>query len=101
MVGLTTAGLQVPVMLLLDVVGKAGTASPVQLVLLFAKLNVGVMLGFTVTVNVVPRTAGAGWCKGIYVTGGAAYYGRVPGTVDAIERHIRQGRYGGISTNGQ
>ncbi len=37
---------------LADVVGNAGTDSPAQIVMLVPKLNVGVILGLTVTVNV-------------------------------------------------
>ena len=36
-----------------DVVGKDGTAAPAQIVVDVPKLNVGVMFGFTVSVNVV------------------------------------------------
>jgi hypothetical protein len=36
-----------------DVVGKAGTLPPAQIVSEVPKLNVGVILGFTVTLNVV------------------------------------------------
>ena len=50
---LTVAGLQVPVIPLVDVVGKAGTVPPLQIVNEVPKLKVGVILGFTVTVNVV------------------------------------------------
>ena len=39
---------------MLDVVGKAGTVPPAQTVRLVPKLNVGVILGLTVTENVVP-----------------------------------------------
>lgn len=38
---------------LVDVVGKAGTLSPAQIVKLVPKLNAGVMFGFIVTVKVV------------------------------------------------
>ena len=38
---------------LVDVVGKAGTVPPAQIVRLVPKLNVGVTFGLTVTVNVV------------------------------------------------
>ena len=41
-----------PVILLVDVVGSAGTVPPPHIVSVVPKLNVGVMLGFTVTVNV-------------------------------------------------
>jgi hypothetical protein len=50
---LTTAGLQVPVMPLVDVVGKVGTVPPSQMVNDVPKLKVGVIFGATVTVNVM------------------------------------------------
>ncbi len=50
---LTVAGLHVPVIPLLDVVGNAGTTPPLQIVRVVPKLNVGVIFGFTVTINVV------------------------------------------------
>lgn len=50
---LTTDGLHVPVMPLVDVVGSVGTVPPEQIVSAVPKLNVGVTFGFTVTVNVV------------------------------------------------
>lgn len=50
MVLLTTAGLQAPVIPLVDVAGKMGTASPEQIVNVGPKLNVGMVLGLTVTV---------------------------------------------------
>jgi hypothetical protein len=50
---LTVAGLHVPVILLVDVFGKAGTVPPEQILSVVPKLNVGVMFGATVTVNVV------------------------------------------------
>jgi hypothetical protein len=50
---LTTDGLHVPVMLLVDVFGNVGTVPPAQIVSVVPKLNVGVMFGATVTVNVV------------------------------------------------
>ncbi len=46
-------GLQVPVIPFVDVVGKAGVAAPLQILKAVPKLNVGVMFGFTVTVNVI------------------------------------------------
>jgi hypothetical protein len=49
---LTTDGLHVPVMLLSEVVGNVGTVPPEQIDNVVPKLNVGVMFGFTVTVNV-------------------------------------------------
>jgi len=48
----TTDGLHVPVILLVDVVGRVGTVPPAQIVNVVPKLNVGVMFGLTVTVNV-------------------------------------------------
>ena len=49
----TTAGLQVPLIALVDVVGNAGTVPPAQMVKVVPKLKVGVMFGATVTVKVV------------------------------------------------
>ena len=46
-------GLQVPVIPFCDVVGKAGATSPEQIARLVPKIKVGVILGFTVTLNVV------------------------------------------------
>ena len=48
----TVAGLQVPVMPLVDVVGNDGAAVPAHIVTLVPKVNVGVIFGFTVTLNV-------------------------------------------------
>jgi len=48
----TVDGLHVPVILFVEVVGNAGTPAAAQTVKLVPKLNVGVMLGLTVTVNV-------------------------------------------------
>ena len=50
---LTAAGLHVPVIPLSDVPGNVGTLAPLQIVNDVPKLNVGVIIGFTVTVNVV------------------------------------------------
>ena len=50
---LSIAGDQVPLMPLSDVLGKAGTVSPAQMVSEVPKLNDGVMVGFTVTVKLV------------------------------------------------
>lgn len=50
---LTTEGFHVPTIPLVDVVGKAGTIPPAQIVKLVPKLNTGVTFGFTVTLNVV------------------------------------------------
>ena len=52
---LTTAGLHIPVIPFVDVVGKEGTVPFSQIVKDVPKLNVGVMLGATVTVNVVGK----------------------------------------------
>jgi len=49
----TTDGLHVPVMLLLDVVGNDGTVPPLQIVNEVPNAKVGVIIGLTVTVNVV------------------------------------------------
>ena len=49
---LTTAGLHVPVIPLLEIVGKPGTEPPAQIFSDVPKANVGVIFGFTVTVNV-------------------------------------------------
>jgi hypothetical protein len=49
---LTMAGLHVPVILLVDVLGNVGTVPPEQIVSVVPKLNTGVMLGVTVTVKV-------------------------------------------------
>jgi len=46
----TVAGLQVPVIPFVDVVGSVGAADPEQIGAM--ALNVGVVLGFTVTVSV-------------------------------------------------
>jgi hypothetical protein len=48
----TAEGLHVPVIPFVDVVVSAGTVSPAQIVRLVPKLNVGVMFGLTVTVDV-------------------------------------------------
>ena len=48
----TTAGFHVPVIPFVDVVGNVGTDPPAQIVSVDPKLNVGVILGLTVTVNV-------------------------------------------------
>ena len=51
---LTVDGLHVPVILLVDVVGNVGTVPPEQIDNDVPKLNVGVRIGLTVTVNVAP-----------------------------------------------
>lgn len=59
---LTVAGLHVPLNPLTDVFTNAGTEPPSQMVSVVPYVNVGVMLGFTVTVNVtgVAHMPGAG-----------------------------------------
>ena len=49
----TTDGLHVPVIPFVDVLGKAGTVPPAQIVNDVPKLNVGVVRGITVTVLVM------------------------------------------------
>jgi hypothetical protein len=49
---LTVAGLQVPVIPLPDVLGSVGTLAPLHILNEVPKLKVGVMFGFTVTLNV-------------------------------------------------
>ena len=48
-------GLHVPVILLVDVFGKAGTVPPAHMLNVVPKLKVGVMFGATVTVKVVGK----------------------------------------------
>jgi len=48
----TTEGLQVPVIPFCDVPGNVGTLPPAQMISVVPKLNVGVIFGLTVTVNV-------------------------------------------------
>lgn len=50
---LTVEGFQVPVTPLVDVVGKAGTDPPAQIVKLVPKVNAGVVLGVTFIVMLV------------------------------------------------
>jgi len=45
----TVEGLHVPVILLVEVVGKFGTVAPEQILSEVPKLNVGVVFGITVT----------------------------------------------------
>ena len=52
----TVEGLHVPVILLPDVVGKTGTVAPAHIVSEVPNVNVGVMFGVTVTVNVAGIT---------------------------------------------
>lgn len=47
----TVAGLHVPLMLLVDGEGRAGTVPPAQIVSAVPKLNVGVIFGLMVTVS--------------------------------------------------
>src|SRR5687768_15054650 len=51
------AGLHVPLIPLSEVVDRNGTASPAQIVSAEPMLNTGVILGFTVTVNVADAVA--------------------------------------------
>ena len=51
----TVDGLHVPVILLVDVVGSVGTVPPEHIVSVVPKLNVGVTLGVTITVNVTGK----------------------------------------------
>ena len=48
-----TAGVQLPLMPLVDAAGKGGTAPPAQIVSEVPKANEGVMFGLTVTVKVL------------------------------------------------
>ena len=48
---LTVAGLQLPVIPLIEVAGNEGTAAPSQIVCEVPKENVGVTFGLTVTLN--------------------------------------------------
>jgi len=57
------AGLHVPVIPLVEVVGNAGGVSPLQIDMLVPKLKVGVIFGFTVTTNV----AGKAHCPAVGV----------------------------------
>ena len=50
---LIAAGLQLPSSPLSDVVGSTGAVAPLQMLSDVPKLNTGVTIGFTVTVNVV------------------------------------------------
>lgn len=61
------AGLQVPVYPFVDVVGNDGTALPAHIVNVVPKLNVGMMLGFTVTSNVVGNAHWPGAGVNVYV----------------------------------
>ena len=49
----TTDGLQVPVMLFVDVSGREGTVPPLQILNDVPKENAGVIFGVTVTANVI------------------------------------------------
>ena len=50
---LTVAGLHIPEIPLVELFGSAGTVPPAQILNAAPKLNVGIMLGLTVTVKVV------------------------------------------------
>ncbi len=45
------AGLHVPVIPFVDVLGNAGTVPPAQMVMVVPKLNIGLTIGLTVTVS--------------------------------------------------
>jgi hypothetical protein len=49
---LTVAGFHVPVILFVEVADNVGTVPPAQMFNVVPKLNVGVSIGLTVTVNV-------------------------------------------------
>lgn len=49
----TVAGFQLPVIPLLEVEGSIGTLPPAQILSVGPKLNVGVTIGFTVTLKLV------------------------------------------------
>jgi hypothetical protein len=53
---LTTAGVHTPVIPFDELAGKVTTGAPSQMVVLVPKGKVGAIMGFTVTVNVVPAT---------------------------------------------
>ena len=55
LLGSTTAGFHAPFTPFVDVVGKVGTAPPAQIFNDVPKLNVGVRIGLTVTLNVVGK----------------------------------------------
>ena len=63
---LTTAGLQVPVIPLIDVAGSVGTTPPSQMVRLVPKLKVGVILGRTVTLKLALLTHCPGFAVKVY-----------------------------------
>ena len=63
----TVEGLQVPVIPFVDVVGRTGTIPPAQTVRFAPKVNVGVMFGLTVTVNVVAVAHWAAFGVNVYV----------------------------------
>ena len=61
----TTDGLHVPVMPFVDVAGKTGAVAPLQIVCDVPKLNVGVRIAFTVTVNVTLLIHCSGVASGV------------------------------------
>ena len=63
---LTVAGLQVPGTPLTDVLGREGTASPAQILSEEPKLNEGVTVGVTFTVNVTGTVHGPGSGVNVY-----------------------------------
>ena len=108
---LTIAGLHVPVILFVDVNGKAGTVPPEQIARAVPKLNVGVRFGFTVILTVTGkahkpavgvnvyeplvvlltvegrgRTLTGVWCKDIRTGSSIADHSRTPCTRNTISR---------------
>ena len=61
------AGLHVPFIPLVEGVGKAGAIPPEQMVRVVPKVNVGIIFGVTVTVNVVTVAQGPGSGVKVYV----------------------------------
>ena len=64
----TTEGLHVPATPFVDVVDKVGMALPAQIVREVPKLNVGVRIGFTVTVNVTDAAHCPGFGVKVYTS---------------------------------
>ena len=57
-----------PVMPLSDVRGKGGTVAPAQMVVSVPKLNVGIILGVTVTVSVMRVSQDPGFGVKVYTS---------------------------------
>jgi hypothetical protein len=64
---LITAGLHVPVIPFTDVAGNTGAVLPEQIIIVVPKENVGVSIGFTVTVNVAGTIHSPGATTGVNV----------------------------------